>query len=154
MKKSTKKIVMSLFIILIFGLSSIAYVATSFFGPKENTQQNSVQSYFIDGNIDIQTENTYVQNGYTWIKFYSNGNDNEFLAFVKNLPNTYTIPSGQHQIIVQKMSTQVDETYILIESLQGQERVGPEANSTVDALCKLLTIPPVECALKSINTTQ
>lgn len=72
MKKSTKKIVMSLFIILIFGLSSIAYVATSFFGPKENTQQNSVQSYFIDGNIDIQTENTYVQNGYTWIKFYSN----------------------------------------------------------------------------------
>ncbi len=156
MKKSTKKLMMALGIILIFGLSSISFVATSFFGGQQQQQQfQQLSSPIVDGEVDLLTENTYVENGFTWIKYYYTETDSEFMPFVESLPQAFPANPGQNQIIVQKINEKyLNETnYVVITSPAGQESFSPDKNMTVNALCRLLTIAPLECALRNFNGT-
>src|SRR3989338_5629545 len=105
MKKSTKKILMALGIILIFGMSSIAFVATGLLGGTQNTNQfTPLESPVVEGELDPIYESTYVGNGFTWVKFYYTYATQEFLSFMDSFPQSFATPTGQFQIIVQKIN--------------------------------------------------
>jgi hypothetical protein len=157
MKKSTKKFAISLFIILTFGLSSIAYVVTSFVNPstQENPSAKQLSSYIVDNDVDPLTESTYVQNGFTWVKYYYENLDQKYLDFLQGLQETFSTPSGQKQIVIQKINSKyLNETsYVIITSPAGQESFSPDRNSAVSSFCRLLTITPIECTFRNINVT-
>jgi hypothetical protein len=153
MKKSTKKLLMSLSIILIFGLSSIAFVATGIFGANpEQNQPKQVKPVF-EGEVDQQTENAYIQKGFTWLKYYYTGFDLELSTYIDSLPQIFQTPNGQTQMIVQKLDkAYLNETnYIIVESLAGSDEFPASINNITDTLCRLLTITPAECMIRGIQ---
>ena len=141
------------------GLSSIAFVATGLLGFNQQTQQaKQLSSPVVEGEVDTLTESTYIQNGFTWVKYYYEQPDQNFLFYIQSLPQVYALPSGQTQLIVQKINTKYlnESSYVIITSPQGQESFQPDIRRIAEAMCKLLTVTPFECLLKNINqnTTQ
>lgn len=151
MKKSTKKLIISLIIIIIMGLSSIAYVATGIFGSENQQKSGELTSAIVKGEVASGTESTYVQRGYTWIKYYPNNADENFTAFIESLPQVYFTASGQIQIIVQELSDVNSSDTVVISSLNGQQSLSDKANIT-QSLCTLLYSPPIECLLSNNST--
>ncbi len=161
MKKSTQRYIMVFSIILIFGMSSIAFVATGLFGNSGDQQQQQFKPLpnpVVEGELEPVYENTYVQNGFTWLKFYYKEPKQEFLLFVDSLPQAYTTNTGQTQLIVQKINSEYagNENYIIISSQQGVENI-EELNESkiINSLCRLLTVVPAECGFFTgqINVT-
>ncbi len=159
MKKSTKKLLMSLSIILIFGLSSIAFVATGLLGNSGgNTQGQQIEqltSPVVEGNVDPAVETAYIQHGFTWIKYYYKIQDPSFLSFLEGLQQSFTT-NNQVQVIIQKINSSYanEASYIIVESQYGQDSFVPDNNRTISALCKLLYVTPVECAVRNLNLTK
>jgi len=158
MKKSTKKLLMALGIILIFGMSSIAFVATGLLGGAQNTNKfTPLESPVVEGELAPIYESTYVGNGFTWIKFYHTNATQEFLSFMDSLPQSFTTTGGQFQIIVQKINSKyLNETnYMIITSNAGQESFSDVSEQKVfDSLCRLLTVTPIDCTLANTNLTR
>ena len=152
MKKSTKKTIMALAIILIFGMSSAAFVVSSFGGNLgQQNQLKPLDTYVIDGPIDAQLENAYLQGGVTFLKLYHNDQmDSSVISFANQAPETFLTPSGQVQLIVLKINS--TENYVNIVNINGETRVDDlSQDSMFDALCTSLLAPPTECAIRSLN---
>lgn len=135
-------------IILIFGMSSIAFVATNLTGGHQQRQFQQLANSVVAGELDPIYESTYVQNGFTWLKFYYTSSGPMFLSFVDSLPSTYTTNSGQIQLIVQKLNYGYagNQQYVIISSPQGVREIdAPDETKIVNALCELLTVTPAEC---------
>jgi len=151
MKQSTKKKLFAVFIIFIFGMSSLAFVATIFTGGGLPQQQEfkPLESFVVEGPLDARTENRYVQSGFTSLRFYY---DNDaFLGFVEQLPAMTATNTGQQQLIVQKILA--NETYIEIITVNAAEDVRNVTQENIlAALCRLLTVTPLECV--ALNLTR
>ncbi len=156
MKKSTKKIIISIVIILVLGMSSIAFVATGLLGNTQQQQQSQqLTSPIVKGEVDAATETAYIQNGFTWVKYYYTEKDPSFTFFIESLPQAYPTASGQPQIIVQELNEQYsnETNYVTITSLAGQESFSADPTKIVSSLCNLLTITPFECLINTNNNT-
>ena len=153
MKKSTKKTIMALVIILIFGMSSAAFVVSSFGGnlSQQQNQLKPLDKYVVDGPIDQQLENKYIQGGVTFLKLYKNEHvDSSVISFVNQAPETFLTPSGQVQLIVIKINA--TENYANIINLNGENRVDDLSQDKMfDELCKALLSPPTECSIRALN---
>lgn len=151
MRKVTKQRLIVLVIVLIFGLSSIAFIANSF---TNNTQSNQVKplTYFvIEGDIDQQTEAAYYNGGFTFMKVYTN--NTEIRDFVATLPNQFQTSSGQTQLIVQRYDS--NESYIKITNTQTTEELAENITQQeiIKTLCSTLLVTPLDCALMNANLT-
>ncbi|MCX6815334.1 MAG: hypothetical protein NT120_00595 [Candidatus Aenigmarchaeota archaeon] len=153
MKKSTQKTLMAVIIIFVFGGSILSFAALSFFDTPQTNQQQ-ITSNIVNGPIDQSYQSTYVQNGFTWIKFYYTTADQNFISFMESLPSTLTTVNGQPQIILEKInSTYTNETnYIIISNRLGDESFADLSEEKVmESLCRLLTVTPLECGLINIT---
>ncbi len=150
MKKSTKNLVFFIFVLVIFLGSSIAFVATGIYGnnPQQETLE-PLKSFVINGEIDQRLETAYLQNGYTFLKyFYYQQEDPIFEGYLDSLPDTTKTNFDQKQLFVQKISS--DDNRIIIRG-PGGETLITGANMTqmniFQTLCNTLAVTPPECAL-------
>jgi hypothetical protein len=159
MKKSTKKTIMALSIVLIFGLSSIAFFFTGItgYGAQQQSQEfKPLTTNVVEGKLDPLYKETYVNNGYTWVEFYYGDKQNIFMSFMDSLPSSFTTPTGQPQIVVQKFNeTYANESiYFIMTSNYGVEKFsGDEADKMFDVLCRLLTFTPIECSFNNLTAS-
>lgn len=147
-KRDTKKKLFAGFIIFTFALSSLAFIATFLTGGGLPQQQEfrPLQSFIVEGPINPQTESRYVQAGFTSMRFYYNSG--ELLSFVEQLPQTTKTNTGQQQLIVQKIPD--NETRVLLIALNGEEEITDVTrDNIVGALCRVLTVTPLECAFNA-----
>ncbi|MFA4819513.1 MAG: hypothetical protein WC613_00980 [Candidatus Aenigmatarchaeota archaeon] len=154
MRKSTQKTLMALSIILIFALSSIAFVFSGFqTNQNTNTELKPLESFVVDGEINQNLENTYVQNGFTFLKFYYNeSTDSDIVNMISSVPESFTTPTGQQQVIVIKIISQ--ETYAKILNINGENLVyNITTDKIFDALCLNLMVMPTECTISALNLT-
>ena len=155
MKKSTKQKIVVLFIIVIFGMSSIAFFfigVTSSFGDQEDVQDNSISSPVVEYEISPSVESLYIQNGITFLRYYYTEPD-AIYGYVGTLPDTMTTLDGKIQLVVERISG--DSRSLSIQSLYGgtEDMEDISAEAIFSALCNHLVSTPPECALKSINST-
>ena len=147
MKKSTKKTIASLIIILIFGMSTIAFVATGIFGAQ-NGQQKLLDKNVIDGPIDPNLEGFYIQNQYTFLKYYYREKD-AIYDYVSQLPETMTLPTGEIQLFVERIES--NESSATILNLKGSSDVANLTQQDIfNALCENLLFTPTDCLLQGI----
>ena len=154
MKKDTKKQLMALFIVLIFGLSSIAFFFTSFFGGLNQQQAttNPLDKFVLDGQIDSKVEDAYYKSGFTWMKVYYTDKNEKLYSVVEQLPDIFKAPNGQTQLVVQRL--QSNSTFISIYSVNGKEEVtSTDENEIVSKLCSIVVLPPADCAFLNQNVT-
>ena len=146
---------MALGIILIFALSSVAFVFSSFGGQVQDNS-NSIKpldKYVIDGEIDPRVEAAYVQGGFTFLKlYYDSSTSPEIISFVEQAPPTFTTPSGQVQIVSQKINS--NASYVKIININGEQNVFNLTNEKlIESLCITLVVQPTECAINSLNVS-
>lgn len=143
MKKSTANKLFVVFVILIFGMSSIAYVITSFGSePEEGFQP--LKNYVVDGEVDPVTKDAYIQNGYTFLTFHYA--DDELTSYIDGLPDSTRTNTGNMQLVVEKIED--EETYVLIYNLNGERDIRNLTQDNIfSTLCEILTMTPPECAL-------
>ncbi|HIG96808.1 MAG TPA: hypothetical protein HA230_00460 [Candidatus Aenigmarchaeota archaeon] len=154
MRKSTQKTLMALSIILIFALSSIAFVFSGFqSGTNTNTDLKPLESFVVNGEINQNLENAYLQNGFTFLKFYYDESaDSNIVNMIDSVPESFTTPSGQQQVIVIKIKSQ--ETYAKILNINGENDVfNITTDKIFDALCSSLIVMPTECTISALNLT-
>jgi len=153
MKKSTQKTLMAISIILIFALSSIAFVFSGFQSGQSTNNLKPLENFVVDGEINQNLENTYVKNGFTFLKFYYNeSTDSNILNMINNVPESFSTPSGQQQVIVIKIKSQ--ETYAKILNINGENDVfNITTDKIFDALCSSLIVMPTECTISALNLT-
>ena len=150
MKKSTKKVLMALAIVFIFGLSTIAFVVAGLRGTDENRQKfTPLDKNVIDGDIDPNTESVYIQNQYTFLRFYYKEKD-ALYSYTEQLPDIMQVPSGQVQLIVNRLAA--NETKAEILNLNGNTEVAdPTQQKIFDALCQALLFTPTDCLLNNLT---
>lgn len=152
MKKSTKKTLMALGIIFVFGLSTIAFVFLGFGGsPSASNQQfKPLDSYIIDEPIGPNIENVYIQSQYTFLRFYYKDKD-ALYEYAAQLPDIMALPNGQVQLIVNRL--EANETKAEILNLGGNiEITDLTSNGIFDALCQNLLYTPTDCLLLNITS--
>jgi hypothetical protein len=148
MKKSTKKALTSIVIILIFGMSSIAFVMSGL-GGQQQQQFKPLESNVVDKKIDTNTENVYLQNHYTFLRFYYT-EKNALFEYTATLPDTMTLPSGQAQLIVNRLEG--NETKAEVVNINGNYEVTDISETGLfDALCQNIMYTPTECLLKNLE---
>ena len=151
MKKQTKQKIIVIFIVTIFLLSPIYFFASGNFG-NSNNQPTQLDDFVIEEELDFNTENYYISQGYTTLKFYSK----EHPSFLDTLPDVTSIYAGQteiKQLIVQKIVS--NETKVIV--------IGPYGENTIEnitqenifkTLCETLSVSPLECGIYNfINST-
>lgn len=151
MKKHTKQRLMAVFVLVVLSMSSIAYVFYNLTGQTE-PQLKPLTSYVVQGEIDPQLESFYIQNGWTFLKIYSNWTLlSDIESFANQAPATFTTSNGQTQLIVQKID---GSGYAVISNFNGENTL---YNLTIDelylGLCNNLMALPAECALIGLNFT-
>jgi len=148
--------VMALVIVLIFGMSSLAFVATNTFSSSEQ-QQTALNNFVIDGDINQSIEYPYISKGYTFLRFYYT-EDSQFISYMDQVPDAYLTSTNQKQVFVLKISA--NETYIKISNLNGEKEIyNLTYDKIFDGLCEQLVVTPSECGLRNLllnqtNTTQ
>ncbi|MDI6721626.1 MAG: hypothetical protein QMD85_04500 [Candidatus Aenigmarchaeota archaeon] len=153
MKKSTKQKIVVIFIMLIFGMSSIAFVFLNISGTgNTNAETKQLASPVIDEELDPQTESLYLQNGITFLRYYYTDKD-ELFDYVSGLPNTLTTANGQVQLVVERIDG--SERKVSISSLYGGngDLDSVTQESIFSSLCNHLISTPPECALRAINSS-
>lgn len=157
MKKKTKQILISLFILGIMIMSSIAFVQIGIFGNSGTEETKTLDTFVVDGELNPATENSYMQKGYTFLKV--SANDTLFLNAFDSYPKRFVTPTGQQQLIVEKIS---NATEVRIEIHNYNTNIvlnSTNETATIDALCNSLYATPLECALmneqilKTTNST-
>ncbi len=142
---------MALFVLFIMAASSLAYVFSNFSSPQ--TEVKPLVNFVVSGEIDPRTEDMYIQNGFTFLKFYyNNETDPALINYMNQIPATFTTATGQQQIILQKLEGLV--TYMQIKNMNIQTDFYNLTQDTVFLeLCNNAVVLPTECALLSLNLT-
>jgi len=156
MKKSTKKLIMALAIILIFGLSSIAFIATGILGQPLQDQIKPFESNIVDGPISIATENAYIQGQFTFLRFHYKEKDILY-NYTEQLPDIMATPGGEKQLVVNRLAA--NKTQVEIINLNGNfEVLDITQQGLFDALCERVLYTPTDCLLANVtqsgNATQ
>ncbi len=152
MKKATKQKLVVLVIGIMFLSSSIAFIVNSAFTQPQQQIQQPLTSFVIDGDIDPAVENIYVQNGFTFLKYYYNSQDINTTIFIESLPQATTTNDNQIQLYVVKIPAEKEQ--IQISNFYGSEYL---ENITRDgirkALCEKLVSTPAECGLFALRNS-
>lgn len=151
MKKSTQKMLMALGIILIFGLSSIAFVFSGFAPAGQQNDLKPLDKFVVDGEIDPRLEDAYTRAGFTFLKlYYSNETPLQVISFAEQAPDSFTTPNGQRQLIVIKLASPLN--YASISNLNGNRDIFNLTTAIItEELCTYLVVQPTECALAALN---
>ena len=153
MKKATKRMLVAIVIILIFGLSSVAFVVGGITGGHlGGGQQDELQpltEFVVNGEIDPRLESAYIQGGFTVLKlFYTQA----IPAYTQQLPSMFVTNDNQIQLIVENIPS--DREYATILNANGVVDLNNTSEESVyDALCSNVLFPPAECVLISGNDT-
>ena len=142
---------MALFIVIIFGMSSIAFVFLSNTGTTEEQQQQTMLTDFVvEGDVTEALEFQYTRNGYTFLRFYHVEND-PLTEIVEQIPDTYLTNINQKQVFVLKIPA--NETYIKITNLNTEQEYYNVSNEQIfDIMCETLIVTPSECGLRNVLT--
>ena len=150
MKKQTQKIIMTLIIVFLLGLSTIAFVILSATTLPENSAEiNPPEAQIIDGYVNESFREYYLQNGYTLMEYhYYIGCCKRIGPYIDFLPEALG-----NQLIIQKIEG--SEYFINLESIAGkEEKIAPEDQSELlNSLCAVLVKSPMECGLLMMNQT-
>ena len=105
-----------------------------------NTKENEIS----------ENREKYISAGITIISLYYNPinekKNKEIIDFVKTLPEKYTTPLGEIQIIVEEL--QSSEEKIIITSYKGERTLSFEEatkENIIKNLCEILTYSSLEC---------
>jgi len=151
MKKSAKQKIVVVFILAIFGMSSIAFVFLSITGQVNSVPQETIESPVLDREVSPNIESVYIQNGVTFLKYYYTEKD-DIYDYVGTLPNTLTTLDGGVQLVVERI--QSDSRRMEIQSLYDSGEVESMTSQDIfGALCSHLVSTPPECLFASINST-
>lgn len=147
MNRATKKKLMVLGIVLTFTLSSIAFVVTGVTGSITQQQFKPLQGFVLEGDVDPYVESVYIQNGYTFLKYYYSSQAPEY---VNTLPETFTTKTGEVQLIVVK--TRSPEDFATISNINTNREIkNVTQESIISALCDSLLVTPVECTFIALQ---
>ena len=162
MKKQTKQRIAALVIVVIFGMSSIAFVVGSLAGTPQQDEIKPLENFVVEGPVDQRVEDAYYKGGFTWMKFYYIDKNDLLYLSVDQFPELFQAPNNQKQLIVQKLESNESSAYIY--SVNGQEELSqPTEEQLIESVCRVLSAPPPDCAFLnqtktnnptlSINTT-
>lgn len=147
MRRETKKRLMVLAIVITFTFSSIAFIVTGITGSVTQQEYKPLASPVVDGEVDPYTESVYIQNGYTFLKFYYS---NTVPSYINDLPSAMTTANGETQLIVVKIQSTDD--FVSISNLNGAVEVkNATQENIVDTLCRYLMVTPIECTFITIQ---
>ena len=149
MKKSMKKMIFLIFVVITFFGSSIAFVVVNLGGvPQQQEKLEPLKSFVIEGDIDPRLEQAYLSNGFTFLKYYYAEKDAVLEQYIDALPDLTITNFNQKQLYVQKISS--NNNRIIIRGPSG-EALLTSGNITEIAiyqtLCSTLLFAPPECAL-------
>ena len=155
MKKDTKKRLGAFIIILLFGMSSLAYIIVGIGGQgstNNNDQlQKDLQDYIVEYEIDPDVRQQIISTGFTLVTYYYT----EPEVDVDSFPQKYALNTGQPQIFVEKIKS--DKHSITISSSQNTETIDNLTDENIfNALCRTLSVTPLDCVLSGGlgNTTE
>ena len=139
------------FILLIFGMSTLAFVFLSIVGQTAIPQEETIESPVVEKELSPYLESLYIQGGVTFLKYYYTEKD-EIYGYVGTLPGTLTAIDGSTQIVVERI--QDSSRRLTIQSLYDNQDMDTLTTKEIFlALCNHLVSTPPECALSSINST-
>ena len=139
------------FILLIFGMSTLAFVFLSIVGQTAIPQEETIESPVVEKELSPYLESLYIQGGVTFLKYYYTEKD-EIYGYVGTLPGTLTAIDGSTQIVVERI--QDSSRRLTIQSLYDNQDIDILTTKEIFlALCNHLVSTPPECALNSISST-
>jgi len=146
MKKDTKKRLGAFIIILIFGMSSLAFIIVGIGGQgstNNNDQlQQDLQDYIVEYEIDPAVRQQILSSGFTLVTYYYT----EEKIIVDLYPKKYALNTGQSQIFVEKIKS--DKDSMTISSSQNTETIDNLTDENIfNALCRTLVVTPLDCVL-------
>lgn len=151
MKKQAQKTIMTIIIVFLLAMSTIAFVFLSNF-PADQQQQTQVTKpgqSIVEGYLNETDRQIYLSNGFTIMEYhYYEGCCKEISQYIDFLPEFL-----DNQLMIQKI--QDTEYYINIESFLGvKEKTTPQNNiELLSNLCDILAKPPVDCGLIKSETS-
>ncbi len=148
MKKETKKKMMILFIILTFSLSSVAFFVTGFTGfSTQEKEFKPLESYVVEGQLDENTENVYVRNGFTIVRYYYTGKPD---FYIEQLPQNFRTNFGRVQIILENIPSAENKIDIISTNVY-DTLTDLSQEAVFGKLCGALMFTPVECGLANVT---
>ncbi len=151
MKRSTKKMIFVIFILITFIMSSIAFVVINLGGGLGNQQQAEIkplETFIVEGDIDPRLEQAYLQGGFTFLKYYRSEKNEDVDRYLDTLPDLTITTSNQKQLFVQKINS--SDTKMIIRGPYGETLLTTgniTRNSIFETLCRTLLVTPIECVL-------
>lgn len=148
MKPEDKKKWFALFILITFGLSTIAFVITGLTGSsnffsQQQEQFKPLDKYVLDEDVDPTTENEYLKRGYTLLKFYY---ADTAPLYLEALPESL-LADSQIQLVVVRIKD--ENNYARIINFQNNKEItNLTEENMINELCSSLIVTPIECALR------
>jgi hypothetical protein len=140
---------MVLAIVLLFTFSSLAYVAVGIFGGPQQQQFQPLNNFVVEGDVDPYTQSVYIQNYFTFLKYYYN---ESAPVYIDTLPAILRTNTGEMQLFVVKIPD--TQTYASVEKINGRQDIDyPDEEKIMAALCNSLVATPSECSLFFLNMT-
>lgn len=150
MRREAKKRIMAFAIVLTFTLSSIAFVVTGLTGSAAEREFKPLQGYVFDGEIDPYTESVYVQNGFTFLKYYYVSQAPDYL---NDMPDSFSTSAGQVQMFVVRIKGAED--YATVSNINGLKDIrNISLQNIAEELCDALVVLPPECSLILVERAQ
>ena len=135
-------------IIIIFSMSSVAYVITSFTQPYQGND-DSIDSFVIDGELSPEQEQLALQNRFTIVKYYYSSP--ELMSFIEKIPDNFKTNVNQVQAIVEKIPTNGTSYVYIVGPFNDVEIEELTQDNIYNALCDTLASPPLECGLRNLT---
>ncbi len=148
MDRVTKTRILAIFIVGMFVVSSVGIFFTGAPSTPESQPKITQTSPIVDGELDTETESFYIQRGFTILKIYSES----FPSYVDSLPDNFRTPSGQIQLIVEKIQSADRRAVVFnIGNNIGLDSENLTQESVLTSLCNVLLSTPPECILKNVS---
>ncbi len=151
MRKQTKQRIAALVIVVIFGMSSIAFVFGFLGGTPQQDEIKPLEKFVFEGQVDPRVEDAYYRGGFTWMRFYYVDKNEVLYSSIDQFPDLFKAPNGQQQMIIQKLES--NESFVYVYSVNGQEELtAPTEDQIIESVCRVLVLPPPDCAF--LNQTK
>jgi len=152
MKKKNKQRITVIIILVLFGISPIAFIGTGIYGGGQQ-QVKLLESFVNNGKINDLTKGAYIQGGYTFLTYDPDTVGFDLEQYMDSLPSQTQTIDGQTQLVVEK--TLGSNERVTITNINVYEEIENVTREHVfESLCNSLLITPLECGLNSLNITR